>query len=161
MKGIKSRSRRDAEGYDDTNTYGVLAAEGFLPGYGLDIGSIRGTAQMPRSISWLRDFDLPRPPAVALREYVPGNLIYANGQRFVPRFFHLEPEDPTHFQVDVAHEAISEIGTGQSAGALGASNLQAVPACDVDLSHQSNISDDEDNRFQLPVTTLGYEQDRH
>ena len=35
------------------------------------------------------DFELPRPPAVALREYVPGNLIYANGHRFVPLFFHL------------------------------------------------------------------------
>ncbi|EKU96555.1 helicase family protein with metal-binding cysteine cluster [Leptolyngbya sp. PCC 7375] len=161
LKGKRKRRSSSAEGYDDTITYGVLAAEGFLPGYGLDTGSIRGTAQIPRSINWLRDFTLPRPPSVSLREYVPGNLIYANGQRFVPRFFHLEPEEPTHFQVDVAHEAITEIGTGQVASALSAANLQAVPMCDVDLSHQSNISDDEDNRFQLPVTILGYEQDRH
>jgi hypothetical protein len=161
LKGISSRRRSEAEGYDDTNTYGVLAAEGFLPGYGLDIGSVRGTAQMPRSISWLRDFELPRPAGLALREYVPGNLIYANGQRFVPRFFHLEPDGPTIFQVDVPHEAITEIGTGQVAAALMAASLPAVPMCDVDLSHQSNISDDEDNRFQLPVTILGYEQNRH
>lgn len=161
LKGRNPRKRSQAEGYDDTNTYGVLAAEGFLPGYGLDIGSIRGTAQIPRGVSWLNDFDLPRPPSVALREYVPGNLIYANGQRFVPRFFHLELEEPTHFQVDVAREAITEIGTGRVAAALTTSSLQAVPICDLDLAHQSNISDDEDNRFQLPVTILGYEQERH
>jgi hypothetical protein len=29
------------------------------------------------------EFSLPRAPSVALREYVPGNLIYANGNRFV------------------------------------------------------------------------------
>ena len=28
LKGVKARSRREAEGYDDTNTYAVLAAEG-------------------------------------------------------------------------------------------------------------------------------------
>jgi hypothetical protein len=161
LKGSDNRNRSKAEGYDDINTYSVLAAEGFLPGYGLDIGSIRGTPQIPRSLNWLKNFELPRPPSVALREYVPGNLIYANGQRFVPRFFHLEPEEPTHFDVDIAHEAITEIGTGQVSSALMVSSLQAVPICDLDLSHQSNISDDEDNRFQLPVTILGYEQDRH
>lgn len=161
LKGTNRRSRREAEGYDDINTYSVLAAEGFLPGYGLDIGAIRGTPQIPRSLNWLKNFELPRPPSVALREYVPGNLIYANGQRFVPRFFHLEPEEPTHFQVDITHEAIKEIGTGQISSALMPSSLQAVPICDLDLSHQSNISDDEDNRFQLPVTIFGYEQERH
>jgi hypothetical protein len=161
LKG-QYRGRRGTEGFDDTVTYSVLAAEGFLPGYGLDIGSIRGTAQMPRSITWLQDFDLPRPPSVALREYVPGNLIYANGQRFVPRYFHLEPDDPTYFQVDVPNEAIKEIGSGHKLSAsLLSTALKAVPICDVDLFHQSNISDEEDNRFQMPVTILGYEQNRH
>jgi len=162
LKGQSRGRRSDAEGFDDTVTYSVLAAEGFLPGYGLDIGSVRGTALMPRSISWMQDFELPRPSSVALREYVPGNLIYANGQRFVPRYFHLEPDDPTYFQVDIGNEAIKEIGAGQQLSAsLLSSALKAVPMCDVDLSHQSNISDDEDNRFQMPVTILGYEQDRH
>jgi hypothetical protein len=162
LKGQTFRKGSDAEGVDDTITYSVLAAEGFLPGYGLDGGHIKGTAQMPRSITWMSDFDLPRPPSVALREYVPGNLIYANGQRFVPRVFHLEPEDPTYFQVDVASEAIKEIGSGQQlSSSLSSASIKAVPMCDVDLSHQSNISDDEDNRFQMPVTILGYEQGRH
>src|SRR5207249_7836776 len=40
LKGELGRNRQHAEGYDDTNTYGVLAAEGFLPGYGLETGSV-------------------------------------------------------------------------------------------------------------------------
>ena len=161
LKGIQQKRKQDTEGFDDTNTYSALAAEGFLPGYGLDIGSIKGTAQTPRSAGWLPDFDLPRPPGMALREYVPGNLIYANGHRFVPRFFHLEPEEPLRFQVDIANEAIREMGTAGTSTGLLASSLKALAICDVDLPHQSNISDEEDNRFQMPVTLLGYEQDRH
>ena len=88
LKGIKTRSRGEAEGYDDVNTYGVLSAEGFLPGYGLEIGSILGTAVVPFWRTGAREFYLPRPPSVALREYVPGNLIYSNGNRFVARRFH-------------------------------------------------------------------------
>lgn len=160
-KGIQSRRRRETEGFDDTNTYGVLAAEGFLPGYGLESGSVVGTAQMPRSNNWRPDFDLPRPAGVALREYVPGNLIYANGQRFIPRVFHLEPVEPTLFQVDINNEAVHEIGTATNSVGLGAMTLSAVPICDVDLPNQSNISDEEDFRFQLPVSTFGYEQNRH
>ncbi len=165
LKGIQSKKKREAEGYDDTNTYSVLAAEGFLPGYGLDVGSVLATAQVPRHFGgWIPDFELPRPSAIALREYVPGNLIYANGNRFVPRFFHLEPQQqPVLFQVDIANEAIIEIGTdlqGTSPG-LGVASLRAIPICDVDLPHQSQISDDEDYRFQMAVSLYGYEQNRH
>jgi hypothetical protein len=164
LKGIQSRKKREAEGFDDTNTYSVLASEGFLPGYGLEGGSVSGTAQVPRHLVGVSDFELPRPPALALREYVPGNLIYANGNRFVPRFYHLEPQQQiTLFQVDVANEAIAEVGikaSGISAG-LGATSLQAVPVCDVDLPHQSHITDEEDYRFQLAVSVIGYEQNRH
>ena len=165
LKGIQSKKKREAAGYDDTNTYSVLAAEGFLPGYGLDSGSVLATAQVPRQFGgWIPDFELPRPSAIALREYVPGNLIYANGNRFVPRFFHLEPQQQrTLFQVDVTNEAIVEVGTnvnGTGPG-LGVASLQAIPICDVDLPHQSQISDDEDYRFQMAVSLYGYEQNRH
>lgn len=159
LKGTQKKKKQDAEGFDDTNTYSVLAAEGFLPGYGLETGSIKGTAQTPRSAGWLPDFDLPRPASMALREYVPGNLIYANGHRFVPRFFHLEPEEPLRFQI--TNDAIRELGTAGTRAGLFASTLKALQICDVDLPHQSNISDEEDNRFQMPVTLLGYEQNRH
>jgi len=36
-----------------------------------------------------------------------------------------------------------------------------VPICDVDLAHQSNISDEEEYRFQLPVAVFGYDLGRH
>lgn len=166
LKGMGSRARREAEGYDDTHTYGVLAAEGFLPGYGLEVGSIIATAIMPRHVG--SDFYLPRPPAVALREFVPGNLIYANGHRFVARYFHFDPaseeERPVEFRVDLARAAVAEIGTtapGTELASLGAAHLKAVPVCDVDLAHFSHITDDEDFRFQMPVALAGYEQGRH
>jgi hypothetical protein len=87
LKGTSQRRRREAEGFDDTNTYGVLAAESFLPGYGLDSGWVIGTHEAPKHNMSFRDWELRRNPALALREYIPGNLIYANGQRFVPRYF--------------------------------------------------------------------------
>jgi hypothetical protein len=168
LKGELQALPGQAEGYDANNTYGVLAAEGFLPGYGLEMGAIRGTAQMPRFIRGSRDFELPRPPAVALREYVPGNMIYANNHRFVPRFYHLSPteiggvDEPLRFLVDPATQAVTEMGVDQPGlGGLGAVTLRAVPICDVDLAHQSTISDDEEYRFQLPVAVFGYEQGRH
>ena len=93
LKGTDRRTRWQAEGHDDANTLSVLAAEGFLPGYGLEVGSIVGSAEIPFWRTGAMDFSLPRPPATALREYVPGNLIYANGHRFVARRFHRELHD--------------------------------------------------------------------
>jgi hypothetical protein len=162
MKGQDTRGKGDAEGYDDVETYGVLAAEGFLPGYGLESGSVRAVAQLPRWQTGSSDFVLPRPPAVALREYVPGNLIYANGNRFVARYFQLLPQEPAFFDVNVESETATEVaGAGNAAGNLGAASLPAVPVCDVQLTHRSHISDEEDFRFQMPVTTFGTERGRH
>jgi ATP-dependent helicase YprA (DUF1998 family) len=159
LKGIETRSRRDAEGFDETNTYGVLAAEGFLPGYGLDSGFVVGSYHAPRYATDIRDWELRRGTALALREYVPGNLIYANGHRFIPRYFRLEPVRPLEFRVDVASESVEELGTG--AATLGATSLPAIPVCDTDLPHQSHISDEEDYRFQMSVAVYGYEQRQH
>ncbi|MDX9721909.1 MAG: DEAD/DEAH box helicase [Myxococcota bacterium] len=167
LKGMQQRQRREAEGYDDTLSYSVLAAEGFLPGYGLDNGSVLAYHQAPRSGA-LRDFQFRRDLAMALREYSPGNFLYANGHRFYPRFYHLEAvneggvAEPLLFQVDVTNEAVVEHGVAtREARGLGAELLPAVPICDVDLPHQSHIADDEDYRFQLPVAVFGYEQGRH
>ena len=150
----------DPEGYNDVYTYGVLAVEGFLPGYGLEAGSIRGTANLPRHIIGPKEFLLPRPPAMALREYVPGNLIYANAHRFVPRYFHLDRQTetgrPLLFQVDPSREVVLELAgkdaTPGAAVSLAAGQLEAVPISDVDLAHFSHITDDEDFRFQMPVS---------
>jgi hypothetical protein len=162
-KGLLPQARRE-EGADDTNTYSALGREGFLPGYGLETGAIRASAQIPRAA----DLDLPRPPAIALREYVPGNLIYANGHRFVPRFFQLRVAhegaasvDPIEFHVDLGSQAVMEVEGGAGTLGAGAVTFRAVPVCDVNLSHTSRISDEEEYRFQMPVAVYGYELERH
>ena len=110
LKGVQYRQRREAEGVDDINTYGVLAAEGFLPGYGLDTGSVVGMAEVPYWQLGSMDFDLPRPTSIALREYVPGNLIYANGHKFVARRFLREGEEDRSempvFEVNTEREGL-------------------------------------------------------
>ena len=165
LKGTARRSRREAEGYDDTNTAGVLAAEGFLPGYGLEVGSILGIAEVPFWRTGAMEFALPRPPSVALREYVPGNLIYANGNRFVARNFHRDIDEqridmPT-YEVSPEHMAVKETNVAGDVGGLGTTLLQAIAVCDVDLAHQSHISDEEELRFQMGVAIYGVERDQH
>src|SRR5262249_2446964 len=44
---------------------------------------------------------------------------------------------------------------------IGAMQLVGVPMCDVDLPSVAHISDDEDYRFQMGVSTFGYEKQRH
>lgn len=166
LKGMQVRRRQEAEGYDDTLTYSVLAAEGFLPGYGLDDGSILAFHQAPRYAHHLRDFQVRRPLSLALREYVPGNLLYANGHRFYPRYYQLHSTQPGSpvgqllFQVDTQNEAVREL-QGSASGTGSSSLLPAVAICDVDVPHQSHIGDDEDYRFQMPVAIYGHEQERH
>ena len=70
LKGTDKRSRREAEGYNDVYTFGVLAAEGFLPGYGLEVGAVLGTAEIPFWRGGAREFVLPRPSSVALRRVI-------------------------------------------------------------------------------------------
>ncbi len=159
LKGETKRERNQPEGVDDTNTYAVLASEGFLPGYGLDRGSITGTAVMPKGLPGPSEYLLPRPPGMALREYVPGNMIYANGQKFVPRFFRLEAVDPTVVKLDLTKEAVATAESG--ATAAGGLTMPAIPICDVDLPHEWHIHDEEDHRFQMGVVVFGHSSDRH
>lgn len=165
LKGTARRVRREAEGYDDVNTFGVLAAEGFLPGYGLEVGSVLGTAEIPFWRTGAMEFSLPRPPSVALREYVPGNLIYANGNRFVARRFHRDADEQSTevpiFEVALERQAVKQTNQTATASGLGAQVIQAISVCDVDLVHQSHISDDEELRFQLPVAVFGLEREQH
>ena len=164
LKGKMSRSWMRAEGHDDSNTFGVLAAEGFLPGYGLDTGTVSGWAEIPFWKSGPKDFRLPRPPAVALREYVPGNLIYANGHRFAARRFHRDAtEDRTEtatYAVSRKQRAVTQVQSTADTGP-GTESLRTIAVCDTDLVHTSHISDEEDLRFQLGVATMGVERDQH
>ncbi len=162
FKGDFRRHRGDAQGgVSDSETMGALAREGFLPGYGLESGSIIATAEPPRMTQGLGDFELPRSPSIALREYVPGNAIYANGFRFVPRHFELTPDETMRFRVDVEQQAVHEVGTAEPGGALAQEEVRAVPICDVVMPSQSHISDMEEFRFQMPVSVFGVERERH
>ena len=109
----------------------------------------------------LDDFDLPRPPTLALREFVPGNAIYANGFRFVPRRFLLTPEETLRFRVVVDQQVVQEVGTDIGTAPLAAQELRAVPVCDVILPSQSQISDEEEFRFQMPVAIYGNDRGYH
>ena len=163
LKGT-SRRRSHAEGHDDFNTFNMLAAEGFLPGYGLEVGSVVGWADIPFWQSGAMEFSLPRPPATALREYVPGNLIYANGHRFVARRFHPETDEEhaekPYYEVSAEHQAVKAASPG-AVTTLGGSVLQTMAVCDADLMHTSHISDEEELRFQLGVAIYGLELEQH
>ncbi len=160
----EGRRRTQAEGHDDVGTFSVLAAEGFLPGYGLEAGSVVGSAEIPFWRTGAMDFDLPRPPATALREYVPGNLIYANGHRFVARRFRREPGEQQaempYFHVSRERQAVKE-AVGGEASTLGGNTLRTMAVCDADLVHRSHISDEEEFRFQMGVAIYGLERQRH
>lgn len=163
LKGA-DRRRSHAEGHDDSNTFNVLAAEGFLPGYGLEVGTVVGWAEIPFWRTGAMDFNLPRPPATALREYVPGNLIYANGHRFVARRFHREigegRDEMPCYEVSAERQAVKP--TRQGAGAsMGGRIVTTMEVCDADLVHTTHISDEEDLRFQLAVAVYGLELGQH
>jgi len=168
LKGQLSGDRSAAEGVDATWTYGVLSVEGFLPGYGLDTGSIVAYHQAAFGAGRRGDWELRRSPSLALREYVPGNLVYAAGHKYLPRTYHLtlageDGRGPAHYEVDVAAEAVRELDgtTSGLSGGLGMQAITAIPICDVDVPHFSSISDDETYRFQMPVSIFGYEQKQH
>ena len=164
LKGTSLRSRSQAEGHDDFNTFNVLAAEGFLPGYGLEVGSVVGWAEIPFWRTGAMDFSLPRAPATALREYVPGNLIYANGHRFVARRFHRdfgeEQAEMPFYEVSTERQAVTPSRHGEGS-MLGGRVLRTMAVCDADLIHTSHISDEEDLRFQMGVAVYGLELDQH
>ena len=165
LKGQARPNRRDAQGHRDANTFNVLAAHGFLPGYGLETGSVQAMAEVPFWHSGALAFNLPRPNGMALREYVPGNLIYANGHRFVARRFLRsageDREEMPAFEVSIERQAVRQCDAGAPASLLGAEALRTLAVCDVDLVHQSQISDDEDYRFQLAVAVHGIERGGH
>ncbi|MBA3822748.1 MAG: DEAD/DEAH box helicase [Ktedonobacterales bacterium] len=150
-----------------TYTLTVFAQEGLLPGYGTYEQGIvayagRNIAAQPGRER--RDFALTRAPAMAVREYVPGNLIYANSSRFKTTLYHLPVDEQTvtmdRYHINAAHERISlhEPTIGYNAGQATVPGLRIS---DVDLAYVSRISDEEVNRFQLPVTIFGFLQAEH
>ncbi|MDX6690516.1 MAG: hypothetical protein QOG15_1973 [Solirubrobacteraceae bacterium] len=140
-----------------TYTLSVLAGEGFLPGYGLYDG---GISAFPGWSGGAVSFELSRPQAIAVREFVPGNMLYANRGRYRTARYHFpvagEEQQTEAYLADLASGFVTTAGTPSSGyGDSSPVELPGLPIADVDLAHVSPIRDEETDRFQVPVTILG------
>ena len=140
-----------------TYTLSVLAGEGYLPGYGIYDG---GISAFPGRRGAGMNFELSRPQSVAVREFVPGNRLYANGGSYRTGRFHF-PVTGQRQRVDtyvVDFDSGFVTAKGRPVSGYGSSvpvELEALRIADVDLAYTSPIRDEENERFQLPVTVLG------
>ena len=142
-----------------TYTLTVLAVEGYLPGYGVYDGGIvasarRGVARQ----SGPQSFDLTRSDVIALREFIPGNRLYANRGSFYVARYHMGADDTARIRtlrVDPLKGYITEHAGDASYGQTGGVPIDALPLTDLDLAHESRITEDENLRFSMPVTVLG------
>ncbi len=149
---------------EESLTLSYLAAEGFLPGYGLDTGSVLGDFIGPEGhINDKYTFNFRRNTVLALREFLPGNQLYALGQKYIPRRFKLKEDPPLLFFYDKASQGLTEIGKADSNhfGQLSEDQVPSMELGDVEILHSSRISDEEETRFQLRSEIRGIEQDRH
>jgi len=142
-----------------TYTLTVLATEGFLPGYGVYEGGISASARrgFGRS-SGPRAFDLSRSNVVGLREFVPGNRLYANRGTFYVSRYHLGADEQARIRtlhVDVAKGFVTDQSGSTTYGQAGGLAIDAMPLTDLDLAHESRITEDENLRFSMPVSVLG------
>jgi len=144
---------------DTTYSLRVLAEEGFLPGYGVHEGGIvasasRGFAKHPG----IQTFQLSRSSAVALREFVPGNRLYANRGTFYVARYQLGVEEKAgvrSLRVDPEKGHVAEASATAAYGQSGGLKIDALPLTDLDLAHESRITEEEHLRFSMPVIILG------
>ena len=147
-----------------TYTLSVLATEGFLPGYGVYEGGITASARrgFGRS-SGPRAFELSRNDVVALREFVPGNRLYANRGTFYVSRYHLGADEQSRIRtlhVNVEKGFVTE-ATASAYGQGGGTAIDTMPLTDLDLAHESRITEDENLRFSMPVRVLGRLRNRN
>ncbi|MBU4501157.1 MAG: DEAD/DEAH box helicase [Nanoarchaeota archaeon] len=160
---IKSLFKKDLSTY----TLNVLSREGFLPGYGIYTGNIGAFAGSAFSTTWRKmSFELNRPSTIAVREFVPGNMIYANGGKYRTALLHLpfgeELINPDEYFIDVDNQKVVEKGIPISGYAdTMPISIEGLPICDVDLMFMSHVSDEESNRFRMPVFMVGYLRAEH
>jgi hypothetical protein len=153
----------------DLSTYSlnILQREGFLPAYGTSTGNVCAFAGAAYSSTWRKiTFDLNRSTTIAVREFVPGNMIYANGGKYRTALFHLpfgeETINPSEYFIDIENQKIVEKGTPTNGYADTTPKLiEGIPISDVDLMFVSHVSDEETNRFRLSVYLAGYLRTEH
>ena len=154
---ITDMQKADLENY----SLNVLARNGFLPGYALHQGSITGFASNAFSFGWQRKtFEINRPNTLALREFIPGNIIYANGGKYKIALYHLpfgkEGIKTEGYSVDIKTLRVLEAANQPDGYANDEIlSVQGVPICDTELGFISHVSDEENNRFRVPITLLG------
>ena len=105
-----------------------------------------------------RAFDLSRSNVVALREFVPGNRLYANRGTFYVARYHLGADEAARIRtlrVDPAKGYVTEHAGDAAYGQSGGVPIDALPLTDLDLAHESRITEDENLRFSMPVSVLG------
>lgn len=148
-------------------TLTVLASNGYLPGYGTYTGSIVGFAERFKTSTGksIVDFELSRPPSIAIREFVPGNLIYANSGKFQVSLYHLPIDhEATHgerYEISPMADVIRIAGNSEGYSDPTTVDLSAIAISDADLGYVSRISDEEPARFQLPVKIMGLRKETH
>ena len=160
---IRSLGKHDLENY----TLNVLAMGGYLPGYAMNQGNITGFVGNAYTTEWSRlSFEITRPSTIAVRELVPGSLIYANGGKYKTGHYRL-PLEEEHFKldsyvIDVENQAAYEAGeTPDGYAEDSQQSITAMPVCDVELAFMSHVSDEEQNRFRLPVFLVGLLRDEN
>ena len=142
-------------------TLSVLAMEGFLPGYGVYEASINAYVKNDfNGLKLTQDFELNRPSSMAVREFVPGNMIYANGAKYKCRYYHLaankEELNLEDYFVDIERNIIKKsLSKDVNYNNNNGNQVQALPINDVTLNFTSRIIDEELNRFQMPVNIMG------
>ncbi|MBI2806633.1 MAG: DEAD/DEAH box helicase [Planctomycetes bacterium] len=142
-----------------TYTLMVLGAEGFLPGYGVYEGGVKASARRGFARqSGPRAFDLSRNNVVALREFVPGNRLYANRGTFYVSRYHLGADETARIRtlhVNVEKKYVTDHAGDAAYGQSGGVPIDALPLTDLDLAHESRITEDENLRFSMPVSVMG------
>jgi ATP-dependent helicase YprA (DUF1998 family) len=142
-----------------TYTLTVLGVEGFLPGYGVYEGGVTASARRGFARhSGPRAFELSRGNVVALREFVPGNRLYANRGTFYVARYHLGADEASKIRtlrVDPEKGYVTDHAGSAAYGQSGGRAVDALPLTDLDLAHESRITEDENLRFSMPVSVLG------
>lgn len=151
----------------------ILSDRGFLPNYlGLG-GNIIAYVNEAYSPTWNKiDFELNRTALIALNEYSPGNLIYANGGKYRTAFFHFPVREDTDEPVDsilpdsylFSAETFKVIEKGQPMSGYNQGDMieiEGIPISNVDLTFLSHVSDSDDYRFRMACRTAGYLQNYH
>ncbi len=151
----------------------ILSDRGFLPNYFGMGGNIIAYVNEGYSATWNKiDFELNRTALIALREYSPGNLIYANGGKYRTAFFHFPVREDTDEPVDsilpdsylFSTETLKIVEKGQPMSGYNQGDMieiEGIPISNVDLSFLSHVSDSDDYRFRMACRTAGYLQSYH